>query len=86
MSIQANLLLLSMSARFRVASASEGCYEVSFKDDNDDYPLIAMYEDGKWKYFMSDIYNSGINFAEINLEKLNELISFTKSLEGGDSK
>ena len=50
MSIKANLMLLSMSAKFKVTSASEDTYQVTFKDDQDDYPLQAVYEDGQWIY------------------------------------
>lgn len=86
MNIKANLMLLSMSAKFKVTSSSESTYQVTFKEDWDDYPLQATYEDGTWNYYMGGIYNSGLNWAEIDIDKLNELISFTKSLEGGDSK
>lgn len=86
MNIKANLMLLSMSAKFKVTSSSEDTYQVTFKEDWDDYSLQAVYEDGKWNYYMGGIYNSGLNWAEIDIDKLNELISFTKSLEGGDSK
>lgn len=86
MNIKANLMMLSMSAKFKVTSASEDTYQVTFKDDQDDYPLQAVYEDGQWSYYMGGIYNSGLNWAEIDIKKLNELIAFTKSLEGGDNK
>ena len=85
MSIKANLMLLSMSAKFKVTSASEDTCQVTFKDDHDD-SLQAVYEDGQWSYYMGGIYNSGVNWAEIDIKKLNELIAFTKSLEGGDNK
>lgn len=86
MSIQENLMLLSMSAKFKVTSASEDTYQVTFKEDLDNHPLQAVYEDGEWSYYMGGIYNSGLNWAEIDISKLNELIAFTKSLEGGDNK
>ena len=86
MSIQSNLMLLSMSAKFKVTSASENTYQVAFRNDHDDYTLQAVYEDGKWSYFMRGIYNSGIDYAEIDIDKLNQLIAFAKSLEGGDNK
>lgn len=80
-----SLELLDKSRMFEVKNKN-GCYEVTFKNDESDYPLSAVYHEKQgWLYYIGGVYNNGSDWAEIEVGRLRELMSFCESL-GGDAR
>lgn len=52
----------------------DGLYEIKLKNSDNLYPVVAVvFEDGLVKYFVSNVYNNGVDYAEINIEELRRL-------------
>lgn len=52
----------------------DGVYVIKLKNSDDFYPVVAVvYEDGLVEYFVSNVYNNGVDYAKINIEELREL-------------
>ena len=80
--IERSLALLEKARGFEVKVTGYG-YGVNYKDDPDDHPLIAVYdEDLVWRYYVGGLYNCGCDDVQIDLEKLDRLRAFCESLEG----
>jgi len=61
--------LMELLQRYTVKEVDDG-YEIDHKVEN----LGALiHRNGNIKYFVTDIYNSGMNWEEINIEVLEEL-------------
>lgn len=83
--ISKSLELLDKSRMFDVKDEN-GCYEVTFKSDESDYPLSAVYcEEQGWLYYIGGVYNNGSDWVGIEVNRLRELMSFCESL-GGDAR
>ena len=68
------LELLALAKDFEITKGDEE-YEVSCNTSG----LTAFINlSGKTKYYVSDVYNCGINFAEINMEALRKLEAFCR--------
>ena len=53
---------------------TDGVYVIKLKNSDDFHPIAAVvYEDGLVEYFVSNVYNSGVDYAKINIEELREL-------------
>lgn len=77
-----SLELLEKSRKFEVKREGD-CYEVTFKNDESDYPLSAVYsKEQSWLYYIGGVYNNGCDWVRIEVNKLKELISFCESLSG----
>ncbi len=77
MELNKSLDLLALAENFKIekpaAKYDEWCYKISEKDGN----LCAFFElDGSIKYYVTGVYDSGIDFAEIDIERLNKLVTF----------
>lgn len=80
-----SLELLGKSRKFEVEKGN-GFYEVTFKDDESDYPLSAVYTEGDgWLYWINGVYNNGNDWVCVEVGRLRELMSFCESL-GGDAR
>ena len=74
------LKLISLADRFKVIEKSDG-YEIESK--NSDLGAY-IYKDNKIEYFVTGVYNSGLNWAEIEINELLKLKKFCESMvEGG---
>lgn len=87
--ITKSLELLDKSRLFKVKNEN-GCYEVTFKNDESDYPLSAVYceeycEEQGWLYYINGVYNNGNDWVCVEVGRLRELMSFCESL-GGDAR
>ena len=83
--ISKSLELLNKSRMFEVKNENN-CYEVTFKNDESDYPLSAVYcEEEGWHYYIGGVYNNGSDWVGIEVCRLRELMSFCESL-GGDAR
>lgn len=77
-----SLELLDKSRMFEVENGN-GCYIVTFKDDESDYQLSAVYyEEQGWMYYIGGVYNNGNDWVCIDVGRLKELMSFCESLSG----
>ena len=81
MSIEKALEMLDKSRMFTVEGCYGGGYVVRFKDDHDENPLFASYNEG-WSYHVSGLYNCGCDAVEIDMGRLAALKSFCESLGG----
>ena len=80
LAINRNLKFLELSKDFEVSKADDlnlgGGYKVSAKDSN----LVAFVYDGKVEYAVSGVYNSGSDFADIDIDALDRLRAFCEML------
>lgn len=84
--ISKSLELLDKSRMFDVKRCEDGCYEVTFKNDKSNYSLSAVYsEEQGWLYYIGGVYNNGVDWVCIDVNRLRELMSFCESL-GGDAR
>ena len=78
--IDRSLKLIDSARGYRVTKCEDGAYEVRDVDTS----LAACYSDGEWTYFVTDVYNSGHDYAEIDMDALGGLAEFVRLL-GGDA-
>lgn len=76
MKIEDALNLLTLAKDFKVAACGGNCFNVEDEDHN----LSAFYEEGEWRYYVTGIYNSGADDAEVNLAAFKKLVEFTEHL------
>jgi hypothetical protein len=77
MGLNKSLDLLALAENFKIekpkAEYDDWCYKISEKNGD----LCAFFElDGSIKYYVTGVYNSGIDVAEIDVKRLNKLITF----------
>lgn len=89
MSIEDKLELMELADQFTVTKQhhDEGgfvydTYVVEPKEEPDEYPVIAKYSNGEWRYFVSGIYTCGSNLAEINMDQFRALNDLVQRLTG----
>lgn len=75
--INDKLELLSMEKKFTVSKRNDGGYDVDHKTE--DIGAV-IYVNGEIQYFVTGIYNSGTDFAEIDIEALNDLKRFCEMM------
>lgn len=57
-----------------VFNRSEFTYEIQLKNDDNLHPIVAVvFEDLSVEYFVTDVYNCGCDYAQIDLDKFNKL-------------
>lgn len=82
MKLSDSLELLDKSRNFKVRSEND-YYEVTFKNDESDYPLSAVYcEEQGWLYYIGGVYNNGSDYVRVNVDRLKALMEFCDSLGG----
>lgn len=78
--ISEKLELLSMAEKYTVTKLTDGEYEVA----QDDAELGAIINgQGMVKYYVTGVYNSGADWAEIEMDELMALKRFCELLTGG---
>lgn len=79
MGILENLELLDKSKNYYIRQDDVGDYEIQCKDTN----MVAWVDkEGKESYHLSDLYNSGCDYSEINIYELEKLKRFVELLKG----
>lgn len=85
MDLKSNLKFIEMSKDFEVEEVKKGIYEIWFKDakEND---ITASIDANKNEisYYVSGCYNSGSDWLEIDIERLEKMKTYVKLL--GDVK
>ena len=82
--IKNKLKLLSILNDFEIELKHEEYYEISCKCFNDKYKELKATIDiktGETKYFMTDIYDNGFDYEEIDLEQLKKLRELVRLLK-----
>ena len=72
--------LLSLADKFKVTNRDGDEYKVDYYGDNNGYDLCAFISNDGIEYFVEGIYNSGCNYADIDVEALGELVRFCKMI------
>lgn len=77
MELNKSLDLLALAEDYKIekpaAKYDDWCYKISEKKGN----LCAFFElDGSIKYYVTGVYNSGIDVAEIDVRRLHRLVAF----------
>ena len=84
MALEENLALLAAAREFdvfRQAYGDDMRYVVQFKNnDMSSNPLSATLVDGEWRYMLGGIYDSGCDWADIDVGKLEKLMAFCTML------
>ena len=75
--INDKLELLSMAENFMVSKRNDGGYDIDHKKE--DIGAV-IYVNGEIQYFVTGIYNSGTDWAEIDIEALNDLKRFCEMM------
>ena len=78
--IEKSLELIASARKYDVKKFEGGAYEIR----DDDAALAACYSDGEWSYCVTGVYNSGDDYAEIDMGALMRLAEFARLL-GGDA-
>lgn len=87
MTLVDKLDLLADSKRFDINNCGDNCFVVSFKDDGLYEPIEAcINEAGEVEYYMVGIYNSGVDFININMNALRMLEKFVNLLKNDKDK
>lgn len=77
--IKKKLDWLAQASKFNIRKTSDGHYEVEFSDDTKN--LVALiYNDGNIVYCVTGVYNSGCDWADIDIDALLELKSYCEGL------
>lgn len=76
--IERSLELINSAQGYHVIKGQNSTYEVRDVDTI----LAACYSDGEWTYFVTDVYNSGHDYAEIDMDALGRLAEFVRLLRG----
>lgn len=82
MSIKSKLDFISKCNDFKVTIDDDGFYKVTLKGgENFGFPLVAFIDhEGNIEYTVGGIYNSGCDYATIDMKALEELKSFCEML------
>ena len=80
MKIEDSLNFLALAKDFKVTAHGDNCFTV----EDEEHDLEAVYEEGGWRYYVTGVYDSGCNEAEIDMEEFHKLVNFTRLL-GGDA-
>lgn len=76
------LEMVEMASRFHIKKI-DGSYEIESNKEN----IAALVShDGKTSFFVTGVYNSGVDWAEIEMESLKELIQFCKMIKKQEEK
>lgn len=75
-----SLHMLSQANDFTVEKIEKEQEPVEYKISDKQSDLVAFWEDGKFKFYVSGVYNSGADFAEIDTGRLYELYQFCSYL------
>lgn len=78
------LELLSFADKFNVEKTGEG-YRIEFTGYNNGYGLYAFISDDGIEYCVGGIYNSGCDYADIDIKALGELVRFCKMITEEES-
>lgn len=76
--IERGLALIDSARCYRVTKGEGGAYEVW----DDDASLAACYSGGEWTYYVTGVYDSGHDCAEIDMDALGRLTEFVRLLRG----
>lgn len=76
--IEHNLEMVYLSRRYDIQKGDDNSYTV-YDSDNE---LAAFYDttNNKWSYYVTDVYNSSVDYIEIKIDALNNLMEFTRLL------
>ena len=75
--INDKLELLSMAEQFMVSKRNDGGYDIDHKTEN---VSAVVFINGEIQYYVTGIYNSGTDWAEIDIEALNDLKRFCEMM------
>ena len=75
--INDKLELLSMAEQFMVSKRNDGGYDIDHKTENIG---AVVFINGEIQYYVTGIYNSGTDWAEIDIEALNDLKRFCEMM------
>ena len=83
MDLKSNLKFIEMSKDFEVKEVKDGIYEIQFNDSKE-YDITASVDVNKEEisYFVSDCYNSGNDWIEIDIERLKKMMTYVKLIGG----
>ncbi len=85
--LENSLNMLSLSNDFTVERIESENEPVEYKISDKKSDLVAFWQNGEFEFFVSGVYNSGVNFAQIDYGRLCELVKFCSYLSefsGGD--
>ena len=87
MNLEGKLELMELADQFTITKQTHDdgglvsvTYTVEPKEEPDEYPVIAKYIDGGWRYFVSGV--CGCNLAEINMDQVQALQDLIQRLTG----
>ena len=67
-----------MTVKEILGAFGNGTYQISDNEIIDTaWDLSARYEYGRWNYYVIGVYNSGSDYAEINVDALKKLVNLT---------
>lgn len=84
MDVKDNLTLIKYASKFSVEETGNNVLQIA-----EPYAEVAAeinVNDGKISYYVTGVYNSGSNWAEINMNQLNRLKEFCEAIVGGDTE
>lgn len=76
MKIEDCLSLLALAKGFKVTARGDNCFEV----ESTVHDLEAIFDEGKWSYYVTGVYDSGTDYAEVDLAEFRKLVEFTEHL------
>lgn len=78
--------LLELAKKFTVKKEEDGSYSVYCSDEEYADSEVCAYidNDGSIKYYITGVYNSGSNFAEIDITVLEKLKEFCERMTAED--
>lgn len=79
--IEDKLELLKLSKGFTVDELVDGSGS-RYSVESVTWDLAAVFEDGRWSYYVTGCYDSGIDWMSIDMKELDRLVRFTRFLEG----
>ena len=85
--LEKSLHMLSQANDFEVEKIEHEQEPVEYKITDKKSDLVAFWQNGEFEFYVSGVYNSGCNFAKIDMERLRELCQFCSYLSefsGGD--
>ena len=80
MDLKKSLDFLALAKDYEI-DKSPGGDDWDFKVSEKDGDLVAFHEKGRFNYYVSGVYNSGGDFAYIDIKRLGKLVAFCKYLE-----
>jgi len=85
--LEKSLDMLRQANDFAVEKIEHEQEPVEYKITDKKSDLVAFWQNGEFEFYVSGVYNSGCDFAKIDVERLRELIQFCSYLSefsGGD--